>query len=124
LASDKQYRVVHGIIQFEPREGEAGGKPIRNIRIRQTGFGQQSVNVSLTVWGSSHGHVPLAEGDVITAEGSYEARKVTKDDGSQVTYHNLSVSKIKNFGAADSGTRTETVNDVADETADDDDVPF
>jgi hypothetical protein len=119
----KQYRTVHGIVQFEPQEKEAGGKQIRNIRIRQAGFGKTAVPVSITLW-PSHAHVKVAEGDVVTVEGSYEARVVTKDDGAKVTYHNISASKILNHGPADAGSRVETVNDVPADDGDDDDVPF
>ena len=121
---DKQYRAVMGIVQFEPREAEANGKDIRNIVIREVGFGEQSVNVSATLW-PSHEEVEVNEGDVVLMEGSYTQNKVAKDDGSKRTYHNLSVSKILVLGSADAGVRIETVNDDGDDdTADDDDIPF
>jgi hypothetical protein len=70
IGSDKQYRVVSGIVQFPPRDGEAGGKAVRNISVRQAGFGPTAVTVSATLW-PSHADVKVDQGDVVTLEGSY-----------------------------------------------------
>ena len=122
MAAEKQYRTVMGIVQFEPREGEAGDKPVRNITVRQTGFGPTAVRVSATLW-PSHAHVEVEEGDVVVIEGAYTANKTKKQDGSPVTYHNLSVNRIAVLGKSDAGAQAGTVNTEADEV-DEDEVPF
>lgn len=114
-----EYRCVMGIVQFPPREGEAASKPVRNVRINQIGFKEQAIPVSLTLW-PSHKDFEVAENDVIIAEGKY-----TRTSGDK-TYHNLSVVRIKNLGAADPGERPDVdENDVQDDPeAADDDIPF
>lgn len=117
---------MHGIVQFPPREGDAGGKAVRNITIQQAGFGPTAVKVSATLW-PSHKHVEVEQGDVVTLEGKYSSNKGTvqqgENAGKEVTYHNLSVSRISVNGAkADSGVKEDTVNDEA--AADTDDIPF
>lgn len=121
--ADKQYRVVNGIVQFPPRDGDAGGKPVRNVTIRQTGFGHSAISVSATLW-PSHAHVEVNEGDVVTVEGTYTQNKTQKQDGTPVTYHNLSVIKIKNFGPADTGADTPVENAVPAADEDDDEIPY
>lgn len=120
----KEYRAVHGFVQFEPREGEAGGKTVRNITVRQAGFGPYAVRVSATLW-PSHAHVPVEEGDLVTLEGSYTQNKSKDKDDNPITYHNISVARIKVFGQGDSGSdsRAETVNVGASDT-DDEDLGF
>lgn len=112
-----------GTVEFPPREGEAGGKAVRNISVAQTGFKEQAVRISATLW-PSHAHVAVAEGDVVVLRGSYTQNKKTKDDGTPVTYHNLSVVAIKNLGSMDSGVKPETENVPAAEDTPDDDIPF
>ena len=123
MSEKKQYRAVVGFVQFEPRENEVGGKKVRNISVRQTGFGQFAPRVSATLW-PSHAHVKVEEGDLVAIEGAYTANSKTTDDGEKITYHNLSVSKIVVLGAADSGKQVETVNAGSDDDAGDEDLPF
>lgn len=75
------------------------------------------MRVGATLW-PSHAHVGVKQGDIVTLEGSYTTRK----DGDR-TFHNISVTRILNHGAADSGAREGTVNTGGDDTADDD-IPF
>ena len=119
MASDKQYRTVFGIVQFDPREQEAAGKQVRNVMIRQTGFGATAPKVYLTVW-PDHAHVELGQGDVIAAEGVFTQNK--SKDGS-TTYNNISVTRLFKLGAADPGKRAE-VEEAEDEEFEADDVPF
>lgn len=123
--ADKQYRTVFGIVQFEPREGEAGGKPVRNITVRQTGFGPTAVRVSATLW-PSHGHVQVEEGDVVVIEGAYTQNKSTGQDGEERTFHNLSVNRIAVLGKSDGGREAGTVNTPSSSSSDDalDDIGF
>lgn len=120
--SEAQYRTVIGIVQFEPREGEAAGKPIRSVTIREVGFKEQAVRVYLTVW-PSHSDVEIKQGDVIIAEGKY-TRGSGEKDGKSVTYHNISVNRIAVLAAVNAGKQVETVNDGDDDDAGDDDIPF
>jgi hypothetical protein len=118
MASDKQYRTVTGVVEFPPRDGEAGGKTVRNITISNGGFKEQAIRVYATLW-PSHSHVAVEEGDVVTVKGSY-ARNVKEDK----VYHNLSVSGILNHGRIDSGDQPATTNDEPAADAADDDIPF
>lgn len=122
--ADKVYRSVIGIVAFDPKEGEAGGQDIRNIVVRNCGFKEQSVQVYATLW-PKHDHVKVEKGDVVLLEGSYtQGKSKKKDTGEPVVYHNLSVTKIKVFGAADAGQAVEVVNGDDDDDAAADDIPF
>lgn len=117
------YRSVFGVVQFDPQDQEAAGKPVRRVVVQNVGFKEQSVRVYLTVW-PSHGDVKIEKGDLVFAEGKYSQGKGEKD-GKSVTYHNVSVSRIAVLGAVNEGKRVETVNDGDDGDADgDDDIPF
>jgi hypothetical protein len=110
---------VTGVVEFPPRDGEAGGKEVRNITISNGGFKEQAVRVYATLW-PSHAGVAVEEGDVVTVKGSYTRN--TKEDK---VYHNLSVSGIFVHGRIDTGDKPETTSDnsAADDAADDD-IPF
>lgn len=124
MSEKQEYRAVLGFVQFEPREGEAGGKPVRNITVRTVGFGPYAVRVSATLW-PSHGHVEVNEGDLVAFEGKYTQNKGKDKNDNPITYHNISVSKIKVLGAADEGAREETVNtSAAADDGDDEDLGF
>lgn len=103
---------------FEPREAEAAGQPVRNISVS----GVDRVRYGVTLW-PSHSHVKVAQGDVVTLEGSYNKRNTQDDDGNERTFHNISATRIFVHGAADQGKKNETVNTESDE-ASDDDIPF
>jgi len=120
LASN-DYRTVHGIVQFPPREGEANGKDVTNITVRQNGFGDQNILVSATIWPELE--VTVAEGDVVTMDGKYRANKTTKD-GAPVTYHNLSVTRLLNHGQSVEAKKPDVENESPVEDAGDDDIPF
>jgi hypothetical protein len=113
-----EYRCVMGIVQFPPREGEASGKPVRNVRINQIGFKEQAIPVSLTLW-PSHKDFEVEENDVIIAEGKYE-----RNAGGDKVYHNLSVIRIAKLGVADPGERPDVDSNDVPADAGDDDIPF
>lgn len=122
--ADKVFRTIHGIVQFPPRDGEAGGKAVRNISVRNAGFKEQAVMVSATLW-PSHAEVEVEEGDTVTLEGSYSQNKGTKQDGTAVTYHNISVTRISvNGGPAVAGVKSDVVNASEPDDVDPDDIPF
>jgi hypothetical protein len=123
----KVYRTFFGVVQFPPRDGEAGGKAVRNIAIRTTGVKEQSMRISATLW-PSHAHVDVQEGDAVVVEGSFEVNKgENKETGEAVTYFNVSVSGILNLGPLDFGEETErtTTRTAAEpETDAEDDIPY
>lgn len=121
----KVYKTFFGVVQFPPREGEAGGKAVRNIAIRTTGVKEQSMRVSATLW-PSHAHVDVQEGDAVVIEGAFTVNKGEKE-GEPVTYFNVSVSGILNLGALDFGDeseRTTTRTAAPAEEVSDDDIPY
>jgi hypothetical protein len=109
--SNKQYRTVIGFVQFDPREGNAAGKDVRNIAVRATGFKEQAIRVSATLW-PSHADVAVEKDDLVAIEGSYTQTKGEKDDGTPVTYHNMSVSRIAVLGKGNSGVKVEVENET------------
>jgi len=116
-----QYRGVIGIVQFPPREGEAKGKPVRNFRVNSFGFGPYAIAVDATLW-PSHADCEVAENDLVVLEGKYT--KTTKDvNGENRTYHNISVSRFKNLGKVESGSKPDVDSNDADDTPDDD-IPY
>jgi hypothetical protein len=118
-----QFRTIVGIVEFPPRDGEAAGKPVRNLAISQTGFKDQAVRVYATLW-PSFKHVKVEEGDVVILRGKYNANPKTKEDGTKIVYHNLSVLAIKNLGPMEFGTKPDTENTDDDADGDDEDIPF
>ena len=121
----KQYRVFTGIVQWDPRDGEAAGKKVRNATIRSAGLKEQSVLVSLTLW-PSHAGVEIKQGDVVTAEGVFTRSTSTGSDGESRTYNNLSVSRLLKHGSADAGVRDDAPTTTSDDEPDDedDDIPY
>lgn len=121
--ADAQYRTIAGVVQFEPREGQAGGKDVRNITIRTVGVKEQSIRVGATLW-PSHGHVTVGEGDFVVLEGKFSQNKSQNQQGDPVTYNNLSVTGIKVLGTLDKGQEVETVNTESSADEAEDDIPF
>lgn len=121
--AESQYRTIAGVVQFPPREGQAGGKDVRNIAVRTAGVKEQSIRVSATLW-PSHEHIEVGEGDFVVLEGKFSQNKGTNQQGDSVTYNNLSVTGILVLGALDSGQEVETVNTESGDEPADDDIPF
>lgn len=114
MATANEYRTITGFVQFPPREGEAAGKPVRNITVN----GVDRLRYSATLWPSHEGFA-VEENDLVVLEGKYTTSP--KDDGGK--YHNLSVIRAKNLGAGDVGVRPDTDNNDVDEEPDED-IPF
>ena len=117
------YRTVVGIVQFPPREGEAAGKPVRNIRVNSAGFGQYAVPVSATLW-PSHKDFDVAENDIVMLEGKYTRSSGKDKDDNPVTYHNISVARIGKLGEADPGEKPDVDENDASDAEADEDIPF
>ena len=85
-----EYMTIAGIVQFPPRERQAGGKQVRDVLIRAIG---DNKNYSITVW-PENGNIPINKGDFLVADGKYSSSVGQNKEGSQVTYHNLSSNTI------------------------------
>lgn len=114
------YRSFLGFVKFDPRDGDAGGKPIRSFTFRALGVKEQALDIRATLW-PSHEHIDIEQGSLVAVEGKFTVNK-TKKDGEPVTYHNLSVSQIVVLGEGDRGVREETVNTDSDDADDDDEA--
>jgi hypothetical protein len=125
LASDKVYRTVIGVVEFEPNESTTkAGQDIRNILVSQTGFKESAIKVSATLW-DSFAHVEVAKGDVVVLKGSFERNTGTNKAGDKVVYNNLSVSSILVLGSMDEGVRDEDgERRTSTPVEDDDDIPY
>lgn len=119
MASD--YRTIVGIVQFPPREGEAAGKPVRNIRVNNAGFGPTAVPVSATLW-PSHKDFAVEENDIVVLEGKYSKSNGKDKNDNPITYHNISVARIGKIGEADPGERPDVDENAAGEG--DEEIPF
>jgi hypothetical protein len=120
------YRSFQGFVKFEPRDGDAAGKPVRSFVIRNIGVKEQAIDVRCTLW-PSHDSVEIEQGDLVTVEGKFTVNKAKDKAGELQTYFNLSVSNILNLGAGNRGERIETENTGREkdaEVAEDDDIPY
>jgi hypothetical protein len=125
LASEKKYRTVVGVVEFEPSESTTkAGQDIRNILVSQTGFKESAIKVSATLW-DSFAHVEVEKGDVVVLKGSFERNTGTNKAGDQVVYNNLSVSSILVLGSMDEGVRDDDgERRTSTPVEDDDDIPY
>jgi hypothetical protein len=111
-----KYRTITGIVQFDPREGEAAGKPVRNVRVNSG-----DLAYSCTLW-PSHKKFDIAVNDIVVVEGKYTKSNGKDKNDDPVTYHNISVARIGKIGEADPGEQPDT--DDNDVTEDDEEIPF
>lgn len=88
-----EYITIAGIVQFDPRQRQAGGKQVRDVLIRAIGDNR---NYSITVW-PEKGDIPISKGDFLVADGKYSSSVGQNKEGAQVTYHNLSATTIFRF---------------------------
>jgi hypothetical protein len=104
-----KYRSFSGFVKYEPREGEANGKDVRTIVLRQVGIKDQAIDIRATLW-PSHEHVAVEQDDFVAVEGKFTVNKANNKEGEPVTYFNLSVSRIVVLGQGDGGVRADTEN--------------
>jgi len=122
--AENNFRTIVGVVQFPPSTGQANGKDVRNIAVRQTGVhAKEALRVSSTLW-PSFDHVVVQEGDVVVLDGKYTENRGTDKDGNPRTYHNLSVSSIAVIGRVDTGAEPGVENAQPAADAADDDIPF
>lgn len=118
MASD--YMDFVGTIQFDPETKDANGKKLRNVTIKSP---STQAMVRLTIW-ENFGHVKLSVGDFVAGTGKYSKNEATKQDGTPVTYHNISVSRLCVL-ACEMPTRDEqVVNSGGAAKSVDEDCPF
>lgn len=85
---------------------EVAQRTIRTFVIRAMTPEQSLINV--TVW-PDHAAVSINEGDLVAVEGKYTSRVVDKQDGSRVTYFDISASALVVIAQAPKAAR-EVVN--------------
>jgi hypothetical protein len=116
-----EYITVAGIVQFDPRTRQAGGKEVRDVAIRSLANHKM---ISITVWPENQ-HVTLNKGDFIVADGKFSQSQGQNKNGEQQTYYNLSAIVIHNItgGTAKAPAQTNAgVGAASSDTADD--FPF
>ena len=107
-----EYITVAGIVQFDPRQRQAGDKQVRDIVIRAIGSNK---NFSITLW-PEKANIPIAKGDFIVADGKHSQSAGQNKAGEQVTYHNLSATtiiRIAGEGAAPVDAAAPSATDAA-----------
>ena len=114
-----EYVTIAGIVQFDPRTRQAGGKEVRDVVIRAIGSNK---NFSVTIWPEKAG-VPVNKGDFLVCDGKYSQSVGQNKDGEQVTYHNLSATTIVRV-AGDTPTAPAPVAAAAAAGDAGDDFPF
>jgi hypothetical protein len=113
-----EYVTIAGIVQFDPRQRQAGDKQVRDVVIRAIGSNK---NFSVTLW-PEKANIPISKGDFLVCDGKHSQSVGQNKDGEQVTYNNLSattVIRIAGEGAAPSAPVT-----AAAPAATGDDFPF
>lgn len=116
-----EYITVAGLVQFDPRTRQAGGKEVRDVVVRAL---NSSKNFSITVW-PENANIPINKGDFLVADGKYTQSVGQNKEGAETTYHNLSARMIIRIegnepGAAPAKPKMVAVPDI--ETGDD--FPF
>jgi len=92
-----EYITIAGIVQFDPRQRQAGDKQVRDVVIRAIGSNK---NFSVTVW-PEKANITINKGDFLVADGKYSSSAGQNKAGEQVTYHNLSATTIIRLAGED-----------------------
>jgi hypothetical protein len=114
-----EYVTIAGIVQFDPRTRQAGGKDVRDVVIRAIGSNK---NFSVTIWPEKAG-IPVNKGDFLVCDGKYSQSVGQNKEGEQVTYHNLSATTIVRVAGDATPSAAPTKQAVAAD-ATGDDFPF
>lgn len=115
-----EYITIAGIVQFDPRTRQAGGKEVRDVLIRAIGSNN---NISVTVWPEKAG-IQINKGDFLVCDGKYSSSVGQNKAGEQVTYHNLSANTIIRIPGDTTVTTETTPAPAMAATAAGDDFPF
>lgn len=93
MSDEKQYAGIIGFVFKDPEHSETKtGKKLRRITVSEAN--QRNGFYSVTVWDEQHGDVPLAAGDLVSAQGGYTEQ--TKDGK---TFKNISAKHLVNLGS-------------------------
>lgn len=103
------YITIAGLIQFDPRDRQAGGKQVRDVVVRAIG---DNKNYSVTIW-PENGHITVNKGDVLFVDGKLSQSVGQNKAGEQVTYNNLSAMNI----VCIPGNGPQSVSNATDSTA-------
>lgn len=116
-----EYVTVAGIVQFDPRTRQAGGKEVRDVVIRAIGSNK---NFSVTIW-PEKASIPVNKGDFLVCDGKYSSSVGQNKAGEQVTYHNLSaITVVRVAGDTTVSAPTTTASPAVAEAVTGDDFPF
>ena len=115
-----EYITVAGIVQFDPRQRQAGGKDVRDVAIRSLANHKM---ISITVW-PENAHVPVKKGDFIVADGKFSQSPGQNKNGEQQTYYNLSAITFLNFSNTTSASPPKATADTGAAPAGSDDLWF
>jgi hypothetical protein len=85
-----EYVTIAGIVQFDPRQRQAGDKQVRDVVIRAIGSNK---NFSVTLW-PEKANIPINKGDFLVCDGKHSQSAGQNKDGEQVTYNNLSATTV------------------------------
>lgn len=85
-----EYVTIAGIVQFDPRQRQAGDKQVRDVVIRAIGSNK---NFSVTLW-PEKANIPISKGDFLVCDGKHSQSVGQNKDGEQVTYNNLSATTV------------------------------
>lgn len=116
-----EYVTIAGLVQFDPRTRQAGGKEVRDVVIRAIGSNK---NFSVTIW-PEKANIPVNKGDFLVCDGKYTQSAGQNKAGEAVTYHNLSATTIIRLaGDSTAAAPTPKATVPAAEDITGDDFPF
>jgi len=113
-----EYVTIAGIVQFDPRQRQAGDKQVRDVVIRAIGSNK---NFSVTLW-PEKANIPINKGDFLVCDGKHSQSAGQNKDGEQVTYNNLSATTVIRIAGESAATSAAPV--VSAPAATGDDFPF
>jgi hypothetical protein len=115
-----EYVTIAGLVQFDPRNRNAGGKEVRDVVIRAIGSNK---NFSITIW-PENANIPISKGDFLVADGKYSQSVGQNKEGEQTTWHNLSANTIITIPGAGASAPKPTPVAAAPTPEVDDEFPF
>lgn len=116
-----EYITVAGFVQFDPRNREAGGKPVRDVAVRAIG---NNKIINITFWPEQT--MPVNKGDFLVVDGKFTQRTGQNKQGESQTYYNLSASTILRLvpDTSPSAPAAKPQQEATTTSTDTDDFPF
>ena len=115
-----EYMTIAGIVQFDPRQRQAGDKQVRDVVVRAIGSNK---NFSITIW-PEKASIPISKGDFLVCDGKYSSSVGQNKSGEQVTYNNLSANSIIRIAGDATVSSAAPTTATAAPAATGDDFPF